>query len=64
MTTNITAQQCKQELENILMDAIEKGKFNYKVEVSKKNYYSSLAGGLSSFKEVQVVIKGKELFNK
>ena len=36
MTQNITAQQCKTELENILKDAIEKGKFNYKVHASDK----------------------------
>lgn len=64
MTTKITAQQCKTELENILMDAVENSNFNYKVEVSKKNYYSSLAGGLSIFKEIKIAIKGRECETK
>lgn len=64
MTTNITAQQCKQELENILMDAVENGNFNYKIEVSKKNYYDKhheeYTRGVSEFKSVKVVIKENE----
>lgn len=57
MTTRITAQQCKQELENILMDAVENGNFNYKVEVSKKNYYGNGYFGLG---QIMIAIKGKE----
>lgn len=57
MTTNMTAQQCKQELENILKDAVENGNFNYKVEVSTKNYYKEGYVGSGC---VEIAIKGKE----
>lgn len=57
MTQNITAQQCKTELENILKDAVENGNFNYKIEVSKKNYYGN---GHILLVDIRIAIKGKE----
>lgn len=54
MTQNITAQQCKTELENILKDAVENGNFKYNIEVSTKNFYKE------DLDCIEIAIKGKE----
>lgn len=53
MTQNITAQQCKQELENILKNAVENGNFKYVVHVDGRHFT------LDEDKEIEVVIKGR-----